>query len=429
MLGKLDTHLRTFVLVAVLGVTGLGAQASAGSPRGGPSLFLSPTGSDSENCTQADPCRTFAHAYLVAQPGQVVEAAAGDYDPQVIPVDPSKTSEDDVVFQPAPGATVTIGCREDGVGCIDILGDHVTIKDVHVAFMPPVNGFPWQGTVDTERGSDDVTLIDIDAGSLNAVASNMTVRGGDWGPSIDPHNMRIDDECVNCVWDGMLIHDFAVAQGGHSECLTLEGGTNVIIRKSEFRSCEIFSIFAKPGGGVYKILIENNVFWNPRGLFQSNEIKFTNSAGGVCESVVIRNNVVSDDINDECGSSIDVVGDIQLAAQGDCGPGWDYNVFVDAQACGDHALTVGDARFVDAAAGDFHLLPDSPAIGRGSIENYPADDIDGQPRPLDDVDARAMRSVGPLPDAGVDEVPFEGPGSRRSPSDSAVHVGLDLARR
>ena len=37
-------------------------------------------------------------------------------------------------------------------GCIDISGDHVTIKYVHVAYMPSVGGYQWQGTVDTERG-------------------------------------------------------------------------------------------------------------------------------------------------------------------------------------------------------------------------------------------------------------------------------------
>jgi hypothetical protein len=385
------------VLAASIAATAVGARG--GTPYD-PSLFVSPYAAG-RACTRSAPCSSFEQAYLVARPGQVVQVADGRYPPQRIPVDPSKRSSADVVFQPAPGATVTIGCPSDGVSCLDILGDHVTIRDMHVAYMPPVNGYAWQGTVDTERGSDDVTLIGIDAGSLNAVASNMTVRGGDWGPSIDPHNMRIDDQCVNCTWDGLKIHDFAVAQGGHMECLTFEGGTNVTIRNSEFRSCAIFSIFAKPGGRINGALIENNVFWNPRRFDLANDIRFTNGGGGTCSRIVIRYNVIGDNISEDCGPMA-VVGNIQLASQSGCGAGWDYNVFVDARPCGRHAVRVPGAGFVDAAAGNFHLRPGSPAIGRGSPRMFPHRDRDGQQRP-----------IGALPDAGIDEAPTAAPRKRR----------------
>jgi hypothetical protein len=351
--------------------------------------FVSPDGSGSA-CTRTAPCGSFAQAYRSARPGQVVDVAGGTYPPQTIPSDSSKTSTDDVVFQPAQGATVTIGCPDGGTGCIDIVGSHVTIRGMHVATMPPVNGFPWQGSVDTERGSTDVTLVNLDAGSLNAASSNLTVRGGDWGPSIDPHNMRIVDECVNCSFDGLFIHDFAVAQGGHFECITFDGGTNVVIRNSEFRSCSVFAIFAKPYGTINGALIENNVFWNPRQFAQSNEIKFTNDGGGSCANIVIRYNLIADDINDECGN-VTVYGNIQLAPQRGCGSGWDYNLFVGVTPCGAHSVVVRDPKFADPSAGNFTLLPGSPAIARGA-PTFPPRDKNGRRRP-----------VGGHPDAG----PFE----------------------
>jgi len=379
-------------LVVTVALLGGGVRGGAVAGTAARTLFVSTTGSDG-TCTRAAPCATFAHAYRVARAGQTVEVAAGAYAPQSIPVDPSKTSLSDVVFRPATGATVVIGCPDTGTGCIDIFGSHVTIENMHIASLPRVNGYPWQGTVDTERGSTDVTLVDIDAGSLNAAASNLTVRGGDWGPSIDPHNMRIVDECVNCTFDGLFIHDFAVAQGGHMECLTFDGGTNVTIRDSEFRSCADFAIFAKPYGEINGALIENDVFWNPRGFDQSNDIKFTSDGGGSCANIVIRFNLVSDDINDDCGN-VAVVGDIQLARQQSCGPGWDANLFVDVQGCGVHARRVSDARFADQAAGDFHLLPGSPAIGAGPPVDFPGTDKDGHRRP-----------AGARPDAGPYEAP------------------------
>ena len=187
-------------------------------------------------CARATPCRSFARAYRAARPGEIVEVAGGSYGPQEIPSDSSKRSPADVVFQPAKRASVTIGCRSDGMGCLDISGSHVTLRGMHVANLPSVNGYAWQGSIDTERGCSDVSLLGMDAGSFNAACSNLRIVGGDWGPTIDPHNSRIVEECVNCLFDGLLIHDYAIAQGGHMECITFEGGTNVMIRRSEFRS-------------------------------------------------------------------------------------------------------------------------------------------------------------------------------------------------
>jgi hypothetical protein len=379
MLSRAPLILTLTAIASALAV-GLAHGSAAGAPK--PSnLYVSPNGSGS-SCTRAQPCGSFARAYLTARPGQTVVLAGGTYSPQDIPVDGRKASASaNVVFRPARGAKVTVGCNSEGSGCIDISGDHVTIKYVHVAYMPPVGGDQWQGTVDTERGSDHVTLVGIDAGSLNAAASNMTVRGGDWGPSIDPHNMRIVKECVNCFFTGLKIHDFAIAQGGHMECLTFEGGTNVTIQNSEFRSCSIFSIFAKPVDPIRGAVIQNNVFWNPRHFPLGNDIKFSEGAGGSCSGIVIRYNVISSDVYDSCGGPITVVGNIQLSSQHSCGPAWDYNLFVNAAPCGSHAGRVSNARFVDAANGNFRLRRGSAAIGRGSPLDFPRFDKLGMRRP------------------------------------------------
>jgi hypothetical protein len=343
-------------------------------------LVVSPTGSDGGLCTVRAPCRTFARAYRVARPGDIVDVRSGTYGPQDIPIDESKRSRNDVVFRPAPGATVTIGCPDDGKACLDILGKHVTIRGMHVTGMPPVNGYPWQGSVDTERGCDDVTLIAMDAGSFNAACSNLRILGGDWGPTIDPHNSRIVAECVNCLFDGLLIHDYAIALGGHMECITFEGGTNVTIRNSEFRSCSIFSIFAKPTDPIDGALIENNVFWNPRHFDVGNEIKFSSGSGGSCRRVVIRYNVIWN---------------IQLSSQVTCGSGWDYNVFVNGRPCGSHSFQTARRLFVDPSHGNFRLVARSPAIGRGAPSMYPRTDRDGHRRP-----------IGALADAGAYEAPL-----------------------
>ena len=47
-----------------------------------------------------------------------------------------------------------------------------------------------------------------------------------------------------------------------------------------------------------------------------------------------------------------------------------------------HDLWGVNPRFVNAAVGDFHFLPDSPLIDRGIILDSVVDDFDGFPRPL-----------------------------------------------
>ncbi len=366
--------------LTVMVVTALASASGAVEPQALHKLYVSPHGSGN-SCTRSAPCRSFDRAYHVARPGQVVVAAGGTYGQQVIRPDSSKRSSRNVVFRPAKGAKVIIGCPDDGIGCLDIFGSHITIRNMHIAYMPPINGHPWQGTVGADRGSSDVLLVNIDGGALFMASPNSTVRGGDWGPSTDPNNMRIEEECVNCTLDGLNIHGFVVAQGGHFECITFEGGTHVTIENSTFRSCPIFSIFAKPNSAINGALIQNNVFWNPDHVFLGNDIKFSDGAGGSCSNIVIRYNTIGSDIYDSCGPPIKVVGNLQLGDEASCGPDWDYNVFVNATPCGRHATPIRNARFVNAAKGNFRLRRGSPAIGRGSPTFFPRFDKAGRRRP------------------------------------------------
>jgi hypothetical protein len=56
------------------------------APPSNAKLFVAVNGNDSGACTQAAPCRSFNRGYQVAQLGDVVEVAAGDYPAQTIRV-------------------------------------------------------------------------------------------------------------------------------------------------------------------------------------------------------------------------------------------------------------------------------------------------------------------------------------------------------
>src|SRR5437762_2681430 len=62
---------------ASLNLTIAAAPASGGS---GANYYVSPTGSDSNPCSQSSPCATPDHAFNLASPGQTVQVAPGTYD-------------------------------------------------------------------------------------------------------------------------------------------------------------------------------------------------------------------------------------------------------------------------------------------------------------------------------------------------------------
>src|SRR5205823_1579149 len=112
--------------------TSITASTTACSGGTGASVFLSPSGSDSNSCTQASPCRSFDRGYHVAQPGQIVQLAAGSYGSQDLFYDASKTSTSDVIFQPASGASVSVGQLEFGPDRFTRGASHVTVKNITV---------------------------------------------------------------------------------------------------------------------------------------------------------------------------------------------------------------------------------------------------------------------------------------------------------
>src|ERR1700674_3722778 len=66
-------------IMVFLSLTAFGRSTPAVSSTGN-TLYVSPSGSDSNPCTQTSPCATPDHAEGVASPGDTVQVAAGTYD-------------------------------------------------------------------------------------------------------------------------------------------------------------------------------------------------------------------------------------------------------------------------------------------------------------------------------------------------------------
>lgn len=122
--------------------------------------YVSATGNDSGQCTQAAPCKTLGRAYLVSSAGQTVSVAPGTYPGQSIPVDGSKTSTSDVTFLGNGAAT----------GEIDVYGSHVSLQDFNT------------GGWTAEQGSTDLTFKNVNVANGGEFfvdsATNVSVIGG-----------------------------------------------------------------------------------------------------------------------------------------------------------------------------------------------------------------------------------------------------------
>ena len=122
-------------------------------------------------------------------------------------------------------------------------------------------------------------------------------------------------------------------------------------------------------------------------------------SNGTCNNILIRHNTfVGEDVISECpGSNTRWESNIFSRLNGCVKVGtMDYNVVPSGGKCGAHDLVTGDPGFVNPAALDFHLLPTSPARGRGNPSGGLPIDIDRESRPV---------PAGSAPDAGADERP------------------------
>ena len=307
----------TFILALVLLALAIHAATQSSGPVAGPpeqaapaeqvaeprapaDLFVSPTGSNAGLCTEDAPCRSFNRAYQVAAPGDIVDVAAGSYPSQIL-YRKANAQPPHVVIRPEEEARVVVGDEGATVGCMGFEGaTYVTVEGMETAYTT-VGGRRHQCGISVGRGrAHDVTLVDIDAGMIWFGADDVTVRGGDFGPSVD-ENMKIEYGTShpprNILIDGAVIHD-ARSHDQHQECLALWGGRRITIRNSLFSNCETFHIWLEAGGGVISdVLIEGNTFTQPDpSVGIASTIKLGDH-GGELRDVVLRNNrILVDDL-------------------------------------------------------------------------------------------------------------------------------------
>jgi hypothetical protein len=374
------------MLAIGLALLTVGSAPAAPTAASLPPLLISPSGSDGNRCTRSAPCESFARAYRVAKPGQVVLVAAGRYDgQQEIEKDSTKTSPRDVLFRPVKGARVV-------VEALDVYGSHVELRGLRI-----------ERDFYVKCGADDVTLRGSKA-KLFFIrsATNIRLLGTEFGPSDTISQIGHTEECPRAprgiVLDRVYMHDFTNPNPDkHMECLTVQAASDFAIRRSRFHHCEDFDILFKHRSPVLETTnttIENTWFDQPWPDGTS-AIQFSEpDSGGTFRNVLIRNNSFAGNLTlkpEISYPNLAVIANAGSKYGGPCDKGIaSYNVWRTG-GCGGTDRRA-DPKFVNERGFDFHLAPGSPAINRGHPKSFPRIDIDGQRRP-----------AGGRSDAGADE--------------------------
>ncbi|MCW3001750.1 MAG: hypothetical protein JWQ20_1048 [Conexibacter sp.] len=363
-------------------------------PAASAAVYLSPAGSDSASCSAAAPCRSFDRGYRAAPAGDEVVLAGGAYGGQALANLPVKASAAKVAFHPAAGAAVRLGyLRIDN-------SDNIEVRDVQT------DGWGVQG------GSAHVVLRNLSVfdrtdGGFFGGADDVQVIGGEIG-RIDPddgiHFNNAYGTNTNITIDGLFMHDLTRTKdpSSHDDCIQTGDVTNLVIRNSRFVNCGTQGVFLNPynGGATKNITIENT--W-----FGPAQLGYNSLYVGDAVGVTVRNNSFSDSLYvSPTSSGVSFVGNILGRVDGStCSSAvsssdvFDYNMSPSSCSGAKHHVTNSAvlSQFVNAGASaasamDLHLKAGAMAIDRDTSGNYPANDYDGQGRP-----------IGTAPDIGADE--------------------------
>jgi hypothetical protein len=360
-----------------------------------PDVYVSTTGSDTnDGRTAGTAVATIGRAYRVASAGQVIGVLPGDYANQSINV--SKT-----------GSRV----RLTALGHVWIPGLYLySAKHLLIDGDFEVGIFYTDG-----RGSggfvQDVELngVHLRSGALQAV-KDFKILNSELGPNgwtTDP--TRQDDilyagtgMSYNVLIEGNWFHDATKPnEPAHTDCIQMTMGTDVTIRRNKFQRCFDQSLILKGDQGpLTRFTLENNFIDKPVSSTSPFGLQLVGTSP--CEDCRVVNNTFLGVPRIEAPTIGTAVVTGNLAENGgtaSCSTSiakgwvWTFNVF-ETSPCGSssYAIPGGNALFANRATLDLHLLPGSPALGRGNPARFPGDDFDGELRP-----ATAA------PDAGADQ--------------------------
>jgi len=254
---------------------------------------------------------------------------------------------------------VSLACNNGGEECISIVHSHNVLVDRNEVHHNGPGSIGGEG-IDVKEGSHDVMVSHNEVHHLNERIGLYT----------DPW----DTHTYNIVFDSNRVHDctnfgmaIASEMGGLIEHVifmnnlvyhNFDGGMAVGGWTADGQSVD-----ANP---IHHLTIINNTIYdnqNSDGLYIANpDIKDIK----VYNNIIGRNDDSQIYIENASLSEIDIKANLIEGITGNYG---------------EQKQVTGDPKLIDAASGDFHLLPHSPAINQGISHTIATHDHDGIKRP------------------------------------------------
>lgn len=215
-------------------------------------LYVAPRGSDKASCTKEAPCASFNRAFEVAEPGDVVEVAAGTYPDQVVDAD-AKAGGPRVVFRPARDADVTVGSIGVSTGPVEFRDMRARAGTYNDQNAHNVTYLRVRARNLFIRGSSKIAYVESDIGP-NGRKDDMNWITAAYGTTQGARDILIERTRIHDI----VLHN----EGAHIDCLAVDDVDGLVIRDSSFSNCEHFALLfgtdTATGRGARNVVVEGN---------------------------------------------------------------------------------------------------------------------------------------------------------------------------
>ena len=405
----------------------------------GASLYISPTGSDTNACSQSAPCKTINGAYAKASAGTTIIITAGTYTTSTdsIAYRSALTTGSPVVVKPESGATVTFNDINMQAGNITFQGPNFNARSFDIG--------NYSGTRITNvtldglniDAKDTLNLTGMNIGNVTGLVLKNSRVGNTMAGSGSSDTAKSVEFCgasstcyaADVTFDHNTFYDADAPTGSlaHLECIFATGVQSFTVKNNRFQDCTYFDIFIT-------VILANNQAQPKDYIIEDNLLGRTVSVGGTeggyainIHADVVPNNIqyLRNTIEGALSTGANPNGTIQagkwqiigtIISEGvwlsdsgaqQCRPGitFDYNVMPNSNCDANTGTTTHTTGATTSAikagwvaqkgpyAGDddFHLKSTSPAINKGRPADAGTFDFDGLVR-------------GSPPDAGAYEL-------------------------
>jgi hypothetical protein len=371
--------------------------------------FISPAGTDSNPCSRALPCLSFARVYATSGPGDLVKIAPGQYGAQTLPTDNARLdARRPLTFEGGTGRSLGTVVVEQ----LNLTGaSNLIFKNMTLGTGSPRNR-AWYQRFSSHTLCDRCSIhgqLVIDGDDSQIAFDNGEVccyEAGDSDPQIGAERGANAPDAVqpyNVSFVNESFHDInSTSLATHTECLQVLAVHGLEVERSKFYRCNVngngskagilFSGFDCQGSATTPAAKESNCgtnddYWNVTIESSMFNAGLTPPQGGNflafqwddqfgdpndCRNILVRHNSVIGGVLWGCDSPAETVVRGNIFSMGlrsrrpQCNGIFSYNIWEQGVACRGRHGYVHRVKYVSREAGpafDLHLKPGSFGIG------------------------------------------------------------------